>query len=371
MEDGFGLMVEMQSDLAAIAIERADSIALEDAGTTADSGTISIRADLAQRVTFASHQNDVAIVLSLAVANETADQIDDLTVEISADPPIIAPRFWQIDRIPAGGETLIRDRKVPLAGGMLQELTEAMRAEARLTLRQGDAILAEERFPLRALARNEWGGARHMPELLAAFVTPNDPAVSRVLKDASAILKSAGRKSSIDGYTSKDRARVWELASGIWAAVTARNIAYALPPASFEREGQKVRLPSDIENEGLATCLDMTLLFAAALEQAGLNAVVAFTDGHALAGVWLQPQYLPSMTVEDAMELRKAIALDELILFETTLATQDAPLPFARAIKEGATHLSEENEDAFIYAIDIAHGQRRLACAERTWPQGR
>lgn len=352
-------MVGMQGDPNAANMKRTDSIDEEVIDAAKDSGILSIRADLAQRVTFASHQNDVAVVLGLVVANETADDVDDLTLEISAAPPVIAARAWRIDRIPAGGETLIRDRKVPLAGGMLQELTEAMRAEVRLTLHQGDAVLAEERFPIRALARNEWGGARHMPELLAAFVTPNDPAVSRILKDASGILKSAGRTSSIDGYTAKARTRVWELASAIWAAVTARNISYALPPASFEREGQKVRLPSDIENEGLATCLDTTLLFAAALEQAGLNAVVAFTEGHALAGVWLQPQHLPSMTVEDAMELRKAIALDELILFETTLATQDAPLPFARAIKEGATHLAQENEDAFIYAIDIAQARSR------------
>lgn len=322
-------------------------------------GTLKIRADIARRVTFASHQNDVAVILDLSVQNGTDSAVEDMILDVTSDPPLLGGRQWRIDRIPAGGEISIQDRRTPLEGGFLQDLNEAMRGEVRLVLHQGDELLAEQRYPIIALARNEWGGAHHMPELLAAFVTPNDPAVSRLLKDAANILQSSGRNSAIDGYESKSRSRVWELASAIWAAISARGITYALPPASFEREGQKIRLPSDIEEQGLATCLDTTLLFAAVLEQAGLKPIVAFTEGHALAGVWLQPQNLPSMTVEDAMELRKAIALDEMILFETTLATQDSPLPFTRAIEQGRYRVAEEREDEFIYAIDVARARSR------------
>jgi len=60
---------------------------------------------------------------------------------------------------------------------------------------------------------------------------------------------------------------------------------YALPPASFERTGQKVRGPAQVAESGLATCLDLTLLFCAALEQAGLHPIVVFTEGHAFPGV--------------------------------------------------------------------------------------
>ena len=332
---------------------------IQSAPEAADCPRPVIRAELARRVTFASHQNDVPVLFGLSVGNPTSADLENLTLRLAAEPPALGARSWTIDRIAAGDEVVISDRAVPIAGGFLQDLTEAMRTEVRLTLAQGDVVLAETRHELRALARNEWGGARHMPELLAAFVTPNDPAVSRLLKDASDILKAAGRNGAIDGYESRSRTRVWELASAIWAAVSARGVAYALPPASFEREGQKVRLPSDIEAQGLATCLDATLLFAAALEQAGLKALVAFTEGHALAGVWLQPRGLAAMTVDDAMELRKAIALDELILFETTLAIQDAPLPFARGLEAAKAQIAEERESEFVYAIDIAEARSR------------
>ena len=46
------------------------------------------------------------------------------------------------------------------------------------------------------------------PELLAAFVMPNDPAVDSILKSASNILRRAGQNSSIDGYDSGERKRV-------------------------------------------------------------------------------------------------------------------------------------------------------------------
>ena len=218
-------------------------------------------------------------------------------------------------------EFRLRDRRVVIAGGILDALTERMRAEVRLELRQGACLLAESRHPITALARNEWGGANCMPELLAAFVMPNDPAVQHLLKEASDILQHAGKSGSLEGYQTRSRKRSWEIVSGLWAAVSRRRFTYAEPPASFGRQGQKIRWPSIIDEQGLATCLDMALLFAAAIEQAGLYPVVAFTEGHALAGAWLQPQTLASLTVEDQMEIWKAIDQDELVLFETTMAT--------------------------------------------------
>ena len=213
--------------------------------------------------------------------------------------------------------------------------------------------------PVVALARNEWGGARYMPELLAAFVAPNDPAVQHLLRDASEILRNASKSGALEGYQSGSPKRSWEIVAGIWAAVVARGLTYAEPPASFETNGQKIRLPSMVETQGLATCLDTALLFAAAIEQAGLNPVVVFTRGHALCGVWLQPQSLPTLTVDDPMEIRKAIDSGEMVLFETTLAAADVSLPFTKAVNAGREEVGELNEDNFVYAIDIARARGR------------
>src|SRR6187551_2588316 len=127
-----------------------------------------------------------------------------------------------------------------------------------------------------------------MPELLGAFVMPNDPAVETLLREASGILVRSGRPGSLEGYQAKSRERSWELVSAIWSAVSAKGLTYANPPASFDTEGQKVRTPSAIEEKKLGTCLDLALYFAAAIEQVGLHPVVVFTRGHAFAGAWLE-----------------------------------------------------------------------------------
>lgn len=318
-----------------------------------------IRAEIARRITFATHQCDVAIIADLSITNATEDTLEDLTLRLTCDPPLLGERTWPIDRISADSEFRLQDRRVSLSGGMLDELSERVRSELIFDLFKNNEIIAQRRYPVIALARNEWGGARHMPELLAAFVMPNDPAVQRILKEAADILDRSNRQSSLEGYQAKSRKRSWEIASAIWASVTARGLTYANPPASFEREGQKIRFPSVVAEQELATCLDTALLFASALEQAGLFPIVVFTEGHALTGVWLQPQSLPALTAEDPMEIRKAIAQEELILFETTMATGSHSMPFMRAIEAGTREVSEANEEAFIYAIDIRQARAR------------
>lgn len=147
--------------------------------------------------------------------------------------------------------------------------------------------------------------------------------------------------------------------SAIWAAISAQGLTYAVPPASFETTGQKIRLPSEIRQTGLSTCLDTAVMFAAAFEQAGLHPVVVFTEGHAFAGAWLQPAWFPTLTVDDPLVVRKAKDLRELVLFETTMATQGHALPFTKAINEANRQIAEEHDAAFIYALDVYQARKR------------
>lgn len=93
---------------------------------------------------------------------------------------------------------------------MLDKLTDRLRADVRVALSKDDEILCEVTDTIEALARNEWGGSRYMPELLAAFVTPNDGFVQKILKDASRILAEGGRNRAINGYQDKSTQRSWE-----------------------------------------------------------------------------------------------------------------------------------------------------------------
>lgn len=154
-----------------------------------------------------------------------------------------------------------------------------MRGTITICVKKNKEILEEQTYPVELLAYNEWGGAGYMPDLLAAFSMPNDPTIDKILKKAADSLRRSGEVSKIDGYQSRSRERVWKLASGIYSAIASMGIEYAVPPASFEKNGQKIRLPGEIVSGGLATCLDTTMLFASCLEQAGLNPIIVLPEG--------------------------------------------------------------------------------------------
>ena len=329
--------------------------------TTADSPCapeIQLDAVIAPKISFATHQNDVPVLRDLAITNNGERLLENVRLEIEADPPVFAARSWSLERIAPGATVRPSDRDLSLNAGMLLSLTEAMRADFRLRLRasSGEPI-GERGFHAELLAYNEWGGAGAMPELLAAFVQPNDPAISIILRSASEILARAGKPDTIEGYQSGSRSRVYELASAIWSGVVGLQLTYAEPPASFEEQGQKVRSPSQILETGLATCLDTAVLFAACLEQAGLHPILVLTKGHAFTGVWLQPQAFASVLVEEAATLRKRIALDELLVFETTMATSRARPGFAKAIAEGTRRIAEERESEFVLSLDLSRAR--------------
>lgn len=312
--------------------------------------TISIEVVVSSKLGLASHQNAVPLLRQLAVSNSGEDDLDRLTLELEPSLPFATSKTWSIDRLTKSSTIRISDRDVELEAGYLAGLSERVNASVNLRLRSGTEVLAKQHIPVELLARNEWGGARTMPELLAAFCTPNDPAVDKVLKSASNVLRRAGRSDGIDGYKAKSRQRVWELASAIWSAVCGYRISYAVPPASFELEGQKIRTPVQILDGGVGTCLDMALLFSATLEQAGLNPLVVLTDGHAFSGVWLQPQEFAQVLNDDASALRKRIELQELLVFETTLATQSPAPGFGYATDVASRELTDND---FVAALDV------------------
>jgi hypothetical protein len=272
-----------------------------------------IDAIVASKVGFASHQNAVPILRDLKIRLTGEQSVECCQLKLTSDPPFVQPKTWRIERISPGDELVVSDRELQLNAALLGGLTESLIGKITLTLElQDSAELAQTSGSVELLAHNEWGGLSSMAELLPAFVMPNDPAVDRVLKAASDALRSAGKPHELDGYRSKDRGRVWQVASAIWSAVAGLRLSYALPPASFERVGQKVRTPGAVLEGRIATCLDTALLFAAALEQAGLNPLLILTKGHALAGVWLQPVEFSNLITDEAAALRRRLDLDDL-----------------------------------------------------------
>lgn len=316
---------------------------------------LTIKCAFAPKVSFALHQNSIPVLLELSVENSGDQTWEDLVLSLNSIPPFFRLRDWRISKISPQQRYAITGLDLNLDGAQLFRLTEAEKSQAAFELRQGETILCRLEQPVELLARNEWGGLNQFPELAAAFVRPNDPAVDRVLKKSADFLHQAGKESAFEGYKTGGKLRVWEIMAALWQAVCSLGLDYALPPAGFEQQGQKVRSPEQILQNGLATCLDLTLLFASCLEQCRLHPLLVFIEGHAFAGVWLVPEAFATTAIDDVTALRKRLQLQEILLFEPTLAVrgQQEPAKFKWSCEVGARQVSEDETRSFHLALDI------------------
>jgi lambda repressor-like predicted transcriptional regulator len=195
---------------------------------------------------------------------------------------------------------------------------------------------------LDVLAHNQWLRFPHAEtlslETLVAFAQPNHPAVAELLVETREVLRARTGSPSTEGYQS-DSERTDEIARAIYEALQARKIAYSNPPASWDQDGQKIRTPAQVlTTDRAGTCLDTTVLFAAALEQAGLNPLLWLIEGHIFVGWWREEhRRLPQTVAHEAGAVVNHLDLDHLGVVETTVLTdRPEPVAFAEARRKAS-----------------------------------
>lgn len=165
--------------------------------------TVRLQVAIVAKLNLADFQNALPALRELAVANDTEATLSDLTLTVSAEPPFLQPKAWHLDTVGAGATYHLTALDVTLDGALLSRLTEAEPATLRFALTSTKApgtVLVQHDQAVELLPRNQWGGTGQLPEMVAAFVQPNDPAVARLLKAAAGALQAGGELGAIDGY---------------------------------------------------------------------------------------------------------------------------------------------------------------------------
>ncbi len=317
--------------------------------------SVTLSVSVAPQVNFACHQNAVPLLREITLCNTSNQDLHNLVLEMRASPAFLSTKTWHIDRLAAGAQLHLIDRDTRLDADYLLNLQESQQAELvfQLNNSQGAALL-HHRQAVEVLARNEWGGYGNTPELLAAFSMPNNPAVEKLLRATSDLLRASGHDGTLHPYAKADPTRVWVQASAAWSSLLALGLDYAYPPSSFEKTGQKVRTPDAIVESRRATCLDSTMFLAALFEQMGHNPIVILEQGHAYVGLWLKAEGFSRPYTEDLQALRKRVALKEVLVIETTLLCQQAS--FKTALVHAQDRLLED-DSLFIGVLDIARAR--------------
>ena len=325
---------------------------------------------LAPVVNYAGTQNFIAPLQQLRITNNTDQVWYDLEVRISADPEFAQPLILKLAQLDIGQSHLIVKPEWILNQDWLSKRSESMKANVFVRVWHQDKQLAQAVYPIEVLAYHEWSGFRQLPELLVAFAQPNSHAISELQRKASEkLLKQFGL--SLNGYQALSREAVMRQIAAVYAAVSDWEIHYANPPASFTDKGQKIRLPNQIQQDRMGTCLDTCLLLVSCLEQVGLNPLIFLEQGHAWVGCWLIDQQLAQTSLDDAAAIRKRIDAGEMLAIESTGMTPQVGMPFAQAVRAGAEYLSEARQQNFQLAIDVRRSRQGLKILPLSLPQDR
>ena len=314
---------------------------------------IKVQCDYLPLINFAIQQNGASIIHQLSIENTTPAPLKDIQVQITTEPTFGNAAPIAVAQIPPNESICLSSFNLTLSANYFTQLTERLSGNLKIEITSEAESVFCQTYPIDILAYDQWGGLNVLPEMLAAFITPNHTAIVPIIKRAASILGQWTDNPSLDEYQSRTPDRVRKQMAAIYTAITEQQIIYSTIPASFEEYGQRVRLADSVMAQKLGTCLDMALLYASCLEAIGLNALIIITQGHAFAGAWLVPETFPDPTIDDVSLLTKRTAegIYDITLVETTCMNMGHSSDFDDAVKKANGKLTDGN--SFILAIDV------------------
>ena len=296
--------------------------------------------------------SDEARLSSMTMTNNTQQELKNVSLRISFEPEF-AKIFESVPvDLRPNQPVEISPVNIVMLSEYLFSLTEKLVGSVTVEAVQGDEVLASQVSTIELLAYDQWTGVLFMPETAAAFMTPNHPKVQEVISAASLYLQKWCGDPAFTGYQSRNPNIVKQQMGAIYAALQEQNIAYTMPPASYE-QAQRIRMPDSVLESKSGTCLDLSVLYCTCLEAVGLNPLLLIVKGHAFAGCWLEEETFSDCLQYDVSAVTKRIAhgIDAISIVECTDFVAGKNTDFDSAEKHAAAHL--EDPSKFYFAIDI------------------
>jgi hypothetical protein len=206
-----------------------------------------------------------------------------------------------------------------------------------------------------------WGRKFANAQLVARWVTPHDDAVLQLVSRAERFIPG-GRLRGYNPVTGRTvEVQVRRQAEAVFQALKQSRISYVSSIYTFGNypgETQRIRLPRETLSLSNANCIDVSVVFASAMENLGMQPVIVIVPGHAFAGVRLGPgsqkvlyvdlTVLPEGTFPSAVKRAQTwlskTAADEVLTVDVGAARSLGvyPLPTSSNVKQVAASLGHE-----------------------------
>ncbi len=138
---------------------------------------VKVQCDYLPLINFAIQQNGASVIHQLSIENTTPVPLKDIQVQITTEPTFGNAAPIAVAQIPPNEF----DMPVVIQSHFVRQL---LHTADRTFIRQLKIEITAEvepifcqTYPIDILAYDQWGGLNVLPEMLAAFITPNHTAI--------------------------------------------------------------------------------------------------------------------------------------------------------------------------------------------------
>ena len=164
---------------------------------------VKVQCDYLPLINFAIQQNGASIIHQLSIENTTPAPLKDIQVQITTEPTFGNAAPIAVAQIPPNESICLSSFNLTLSANYFTQLTERLSGNLKIEITSEAESVFCQTYPIDILAYDQWGGLNVLPEMLAAFITPNHTAIVPIIKRAASILGQWTDNPSLDEYQSR------------------------------------------------------------------------------------------------------------------------------------------------------------------------
>ena len=303
----------------------------------------------AEALSFAAVNNGVHLINELYIENTTDKDILAVDISVSSAQGIISSSIYHLDVLPKNLKIDVNTLKIDIDQKYLIALESITDCEIILKVTAEGKDLYTKKNIVKVLPYDYWTGTEVYPELTAAFVTPQNIDSKKIFHDALSYLKKWNKSNNFIAYNGENN-RVLLEAAAVFNGLYDQHIEISPIINDNRTLGLPIRLANVLETKS-GTLSEAAFLYAALLEETGLNPILAFFEKNILVGAWLDDNTFSDCINDDIAELSKKSALGEIFLIDPNLFDRGYAQGFDNARISAKTKLNEES--TFLFSIDI------------------
>ncbi|MGB3607455.1 hypothetical protein [Psychroserpens sp.] len=240
------------------------------------------------------------------ITNNTNSTLEDVTVKYRV-PDYIDWTELTVSGEMFPGQTLVIPCYPKFKDNITQKTTESMeKAQIEITWDGADEDdIIEEEFSFKLTNRNEyvytgikkeeistWADMFDNDDLLACFVTPNDPVVKYYTQNLQEKFMK-GEQATV----SRNPEDGIKFLAGIYEATLKSHMVYSgtkgIPQSTDDVQStiQHLRLPREVITGNTGLCIELSAFYASVLSAAGIDPIIYLIPGHAYPGFKMNGQY--------------------------------------------------------------------------------